>query len=145
VALGSDFGVYHRVRYPDNTWSQFGDLGLPRFNTVVDVAIAADPWDVHVAIVADHPHINVIDTKVFHRVRHFEGDWTPWGWVGQPPGQLIQIGATGLSNGEVQLTVAEQYGAVHHILRRSDGTWTQWGHLAQRSFGGDVEMAASTP
>jgi hypothetical protein len=141
VVLGSDFDVYHRVRWDNGTWSPFISLGIPAYEVVVDVAIAADLWGVHVALITDHPHVNVVDTKVFHRMRNSDGSWTPWGWVTEPNIQLTQIGATGFYSNEVQLTVSGTYGEVFHVLRRSDGTWTPWGQLARRTFGGDVEMA----
>jgi hypothetical protein len=143
VVLGSDFSPYHRVRYENGTWSPFGDLGIPPSEALVDVAIAASRWDVHVAIVTRHPNINVPESGVYHRIRYSGGPWTPWGAVGVPPGQHLQIGATGFFHtDEVQLTVSDVYGKIYHILRRADWSWTQWGALLYRSFGGDVEMAS---
>ena len=76
VVVGSDLSVYHRVRYLDGTWSPFGDLGIPRWEALVDVAIAASRWSVHVAIVTRHPNINITESGVYHRVRYYDGSWT---------------------------------------------------------------------
>jgi hypothetical protein len=141
VVLGSDYDVYHRVLWPDGTWTPFVSLGVPAWEVVVDVAVAADLSGAHVAIITDHPHINVLDTKVFHRVRWTDGSWTQWAYAGQPIGHMYQIGASGLYNNEVQLTVVGHLGETFHRVRRSGGAWTQWAKLADFTYGQGVSMA----
>jgi len=143
VVLGADYDVYHRRRHPIyGTWSPFVSLGVPNWEVVVDVAAAASLGGLHVALITDHPNVNVIQTKVFHQIRWEDGSWTGWGRVGGEPGvQLMQIGATAFYDNSAQFTLSGVYGEIYHTGRRSNGQWTGWGMIYNRSFGGTVALA----
>ena len=125
VIVGLDDGIYHRVRYPNGTWSQFQPLaGLGTTSTAQGkrVAIAGLPnGSTQVVIVG-------IDDTVYHRIRNADGSWTAFGRLNgfgtASPAGARDVAISGQPDGSAQVVIVGMDNGIYHRVRNAGGTWT---------------------
>ncbi|MGW7312366.1 CHAP domain-containing protein [Streptomyces sp. NPDC054865] len=121
VAVESGGSLYHGVRNPNGTWSNFGNVDNEAGEIPSGVRTTAEAGingDTHVLAVSN-------EGKLYHTVRFPNGQWAGFGDVHAVAGQLsnvTQVAAASVG-AELQVAVVAD-GKVYHTVRRSDGNWT---------------------
>ena len=131
ASSGPDSGVYHRVRHPDGSWTEFSGLNgigssLPA--GARDVAIAGLPDGSSQVLIAS----SAPDSGVYHRIRSANGSWSEFTFVNgigtSLPAGATDVAIAGLPDGSTQSVIvssAADHG-VYHRFRGSDGYWSEF-------------------
>ena len=123
VAIGADDVVYHRVRRQDGSWTPWEPLNgadtlTPAKGKKVAIAGAAD-GTAQVVIVG-------WDGATYHRVRKYDGSWTPFEPLGAN-GKDVAIAM--LPDGSSQTVIIGADDVVYHRIRNAAGSWTPFAPL----------------
>lgn len=130
LIIGLDDRVYHEVRYADGNWSGIGQIpgiGAANFMTAKAIGIAGLPDGSSQVLVVG------LDDKVYHQVRHADGNWT--GFNGVPgigttaPAGAKKVAIAGMSDGSAQVLIIGLDNGVYHQIRYADGNWTGFAGL----------------
>ncbi|WP_163566945.1 hypothetical protein [Fodinicola feengrottensis] len=125
LIIGTDDRVYHEVRYPNGNWSGFAQIpgiGAANFMTAQAISIAGMPDGSSQVLVVG------LDGKVYHQVRHADGNWTGFnglpgiGTTAAAGGKKVAI--TGMSDGSAQVLIIGTDNSVYHEIRYANGNWT---------------------
>jgi hypothetical protein len=122
--------IYHRIRYTDGTWSEWGNLGP---GTQVSASIDRHANALHLAAINNG--------TIIHRIRNADGTWTPWASLGTGTGVWISVDQAHNVLQMLGLAVNGDTGNLYHRIRNADGTWTGWGIIDNS---GSVTSAAAT-
>ncbi|MCX5121730.1 N-acetylmuramoyl-L-alanine amidase [Micromonospora sp. NBC_00362] len=123
LIVGSDGGIFHRVRNAATGWTGFQPLkgmsGAPAKGT--DVAIAGMPdGSAQVLIVGS-------DGGIFHQVRNAAGGWTgfqPLDGMDGKPAKGSRVAIAGMPDGSAQVLIVGSDGGIFHRVRNAATGWT---------------------
>lgn len=139
AAVGLNGFVYHSMGHANGTWSGFGLLDWPPI-AMRDTAIAivnsssTTPGQAHV-VANDEAR-----GAVYHRVRLDNGNWTPWGLIGQQDTGVLALAFAG--NNDLYVLASTPTGIVRQV-RNPGGNWDSWVGVSNVPDGGlrDVSLA----
>lgn len=129
--VGTDGNVYHRVRHPNGSWTEFSPLRNTDSSQIAKgsaVAIAGLPDGSSQMLIVS------LDGSVLHSVRQASGHWSTFrglngmGTTGAAKGTAVAI--AGLPDGSSQVLIAGADGGIYHRQRRPDKTWSEFAAMA---------------
>jgi hypothetical protein len=135
VATNTAGSLLHAIRYPNNTWTPYGD---------VKAVIGWDPGPLSNAEaqatqnVFNHVVARGPNGRLYHTIRYGTG-WTPFGdvnWATGAPDSL-QFTTVGVANvnDELHVCATDASGGVWHAIRSENGGWTQFGNVLWQTGG----------
>jgi hypothetical protein len=145
----SDLKLLHAIRYPDGTWTPYGD---------VKVAVGSNPGDFQdveaqaTLGIFNHVVARGPAGKLYHTIRTDAG-WTPFGDVNAANGAndmiFLRVGLANV-NGDLHVCALNHLRQVMHAIRYQNGSWSGFGDVlaqtgAPTSVVEDIDCAGNGP